>query len=394
MSLFRRTANLSALELLAERNGLREGGSVARVTSDQAMRQSVVWAAMRLRADLVSMMPVDVFRRSPGLAVPVAVPTPRVLVEPSSTAEGHPMGIAEWLYSSQMSLDGHGNNVGIIRAFDALGLPAVIDLVNPNDVSMRIKGGKVTEYRIGGEKVDARYIWHERQHTVAGLPIGLSPIAYAALTLAGGMNAQKFATDWFANGAVPGAILKNTEAIVAPDKAAQIKDRFKASVRNGDVFVTGKDWTYDPIAAKASESSFIEQMGYSDLALCRFLGVPADMIDVPVDGSAITYASVTQRNLQLMVINLGPTVKRREDALTRLTSRPRFVKLNRAVVLAMDEKTRSEVFKLRIDSRVMTPDEARVLDDNLPLTEADYAQFERLFAARTQNPQAAKEAMP
>ncbi|WP_182112896.1 phage portal protein [Actinotalea sp. JY-7876] len=382
MSLLRRSVSLG--DVSPGDRPLRRSGGPA-VTSTSALRQSVVWASCRLRADLISMMPIDVYRRSKAAGINVPVSTPPVLVNPTEVADGHPMAIAEWMYSGQMSLDRGGNNIGVIRKVDAFGLPAQIDLVSLDDVTMRVKGGRITEYRINGEKHETRHIWHERQHTVAGVPIGLSPVAYAALHLAGAQAAAEFAVDWFVNGAVPSAILKNEEKVLDPLNAERTKRRFLASTRAGEPFVTGKDWSYNAISAKAAEAAFIEQMQYSDVALARFYGVPGDLVDVAVNSSTINYANITQRNLQLLIMNLGAPVKRREDALERLTPSSQFVKLNRDVILAMDAKSRAELFKAQIDSRTRTPDQVRAIDDLLPLSDADYAQFERLWPARTPN---------
>lgn len=358
----------------------------SRPSAKRAMQHSVVWAATRLRADIVSLMPVDVFRKVGVQAVEVQ--KPRVLVEPAEIADGQPMSIGEWMYSTQMSLDRYGNNVGLILAKDSFGLPATIEPLDPEQVSFQMKGRKIISYRVGGEAIDPKFIWHERQFTVAGLPIGLSPITHAALQLSSGLSAQEFALSWFQNGAVPSAILRNSKKVLDRDGALKAKESFKASISDGDVWTTGMDWEYIPVQAKAADSSFIEQMQYTDSDLCRFMGVPADMIDVASQsGSSITYANITQRNLQLLVMNLGGAVKRREDALTRLTPGGRYVKLNRSAVLAMDDKTRAELFKLRIDSRTITPDEVRAREDEAPLGESDYAQFDRLFPSRVQVPE-------
>lgn len=377
MSLFRRSTSLGDAMSAVGRYGRASAGQ--RVTADSALRQSVVWGATRLRADLISMLPVDVYRKVPGLGISVPVGAPPVLVQPSEVADGHPMFMPEWMYAGQMSLDRTGNNIGVITKLDALGLPAAIDLVSMDEVSIRIKDHRITQYRINGEKVDSRLIWHERQHHVAGLPVGLSPIAYAALNLAGAEAAAQFALDWFVNGTVPSAILRNSERTITPRDAAITQRRFESSIHSGGVFVTGKDWTYSPVAAKASESAFIEQMQYSDVALCRFLGVPADLVDVAVQSTSTTYANITQRNLQLLVMNLGAAIDRREESLSQLTSAPRFVKLNRDAILAMDAKSRAELFQLQIQSRTRTPDQVRAIEDQMPLSEEDYAQFERLW---------------
>ena len=83
---------------------------------------------------------------------------------------------------------------------------------------------------------------------------------------------------------------------------------------------------------------------------------------------------------------MGPDIKDHEDALSALTSKPRFVKLNRSAVLAMDPKSRAEVEKLEIDARTLTPDEARRIEDREPLSDSDYAQFDRLFGSKNVQP--------
>ncbi|MGI5293263.1 phage portal protein [Nonomuraea polychroma] len=378
-------ANITTPEqLLADRRALRLGG--VHVTNDTAMRHSAVWACLRLRADLVSTMPIDVYRRVNG--VQIEVPKPPVLVNPG----GARVGAQEWMYSSQIDLDRAGNVFGLItersgvKGPDGRGLPARIDLLALSDVTVRAKGAEITKYVIAGEQYDPWDVWHEKQFTVPGLPIGLSPVAYAAWTIEEALNAQQFARDWFAGGAVPLAELKNTAKKINKGEAQIAKDAFKAAVANGDLFVHGVDWEYKPIQAVAQQSAFIEarEFGLTDIA--RFFGCPADLIDAAVSTGSITYASITQRNLQFLIMNLGPAVSRREDALGRgLVPGPRYVKLNRSSLLAMDPEARARTIQTQINSRTLTPTEARELEDRPPLTEAQLAEFDRVFgAARTQ----------
>ncbi|MET9583650.1 phage portal protein [Streptomyces sp. NPDC006539] len=377
---------VTAEELLAVTRGQRTGSTV-RVTADTALRHSAVWACLRLRADLVSSMPVDVYRRVNGIQV--EVPKPPVLVTPG----GAKVGIKEWLYSSQVDLDRAGNVFGIITERsgvigpDQRGLPARIDLVALGDVTVRATGSEITKFVIGGTEYDPWDVWHEKQYTVAGMPLGLSPVAYAAWTIEESLNAQQFARDWFAGGAIPMAELKNTGKTIDQKQAQVARDNFHAAVSTGDLFVHGNDWEYKPIQAVATQSAFIEarQYGLSDIS--RFFGCPGDMIDAAVSGSSITYASITQRNLQFLIMHLGPAVSRREDAFTRnLTPGPRYVKLNADALLRMDPEARARTIASQITSRTLTPSEARAIDDRAPLTETEYAEFDRLFGARTTTP--------
>lgn len=364
-------------DLIPPRMGVRSGGMP--IGPDAAMRNSVVWACLRLRADLVSNMPVDVYRKVNGVRVEVTS-VPPVLVNPG----GEEVGIREWMYSTQVDLDRAGNVFGIISQRNALGLPMRIDLVNLADVTVRCRGSVITEIRVGQQVFslaagNLRDVWHEKQYTVAGLPMGLSPVAHAAWSLEEGFGAQKFALDWFAGSAIPMAELKNIGKTLTPKEAQVAKDAYRAAVSSGDLFVHGRDWEFKPIQAVASQSEFLASRGFSYLDITRFFGCPADTVDVATAGGSITYASIGQRNLQLLIMHLDPALGRREDALFKLIPRPWYVKLNRGSLLAMDPKTRAEVNKIRIDSRTLTPDEARAFEDQAPLDESQYEQFERLF---------------
>jgi len=382
VSLFaKRTTYPTAGELIPSRMGARRG-TVA-VNNETALRHSAVWACLRLRANLVSTMPVDLYRRVNGQQIEMTKPP--ILVNPG----GERVGMGEWLYSSQFDLDRAGNCFGLITQTDGRGLPAQIELLSLGDVSVIVKAGVVEGYRVGGDIIAPTKIWHEKQYTVAGLHVGLSPIAYAAWSIGEYLSIQDFALDWFGNSTVPMAQLKNTGKTLTAEEAAAHKERFQASVHSGQPWVTGMDWEYNPLTVANQANQWIEgkQFGIGDIA--RFFDCPGDLIDAIVTGGNITYANITQRNLQFLIMHLQPAITRRENALTRLTPRPQFVKLNADVLLRMDPATRAETIKTQIDARTLAPSEARELEDRPPFTEGQLAEFDRLFGSP-----AAKAAQP
>src|SRR5258708_21525730 len=157
-------------ELVPRRTPLQPGAPL--VNSDTALRHSAVWACIRLRNDLISTLPVDVFRRVNLGDGPIQVecPVPPVLVMPG----GEKVNWPEWAYSSGVELDRSGNSIGIIRERDGNGLPARIDLQASADCGFRGLGSEIIEYRIGPKWDQPQDIWHERQFTVSGRPVGLS----------------------------------------------------------------------------------------------------------------------------------------------------------------------------------------------------------------------------
>lgn len=348
-------------------------GSLRRVTGDSALRQSATWASLRLRADLISSFPIDTFRKVDGIQV--EVPKPPVIVNPSP---GKTLTMREWMYSSQIDLDRFGNCFGIIRETDAFGKPRRIDLVANSDVVVTVKDD-VVSYRIKNKPYAAEQIWHEKQYTLPGLAVGLSPIAYAAWSLGLWQSAAEFAHEWFGNhGIIPNAHLRNKNKTLTETEADVAKARYKVAVEGGDIFVTGNDWEFNTVPAALADARFLEAQQYSDLDAVRFFGVPGDMVDVSSKGASITYANITQRNLQLLIMNLGGAVARREDALSSILPEPRFVKLNTNAILRMDPKTQSEIFIAEVAGKITAPSEVRALMNREPFTPAQIAEFEEL----------------
>lgn len=345
----------------------------ANVTATTALRSSAVWACLRLRADLISTMPVRCYRTSGG--IDVEIPPMPVLVNPGGAA----VPMTEWLYASQVDLDRLGNAIGIITATDAAGKPARIELQDASSVSIRGSFSTITEYRIGGRTYTPEKIWHERQYVLPGLPVGLSPIAHAAYSIGTHITAQQFALNWFTNSGAPSGVLRNTRERTLKSAVAQVmKERFKIAVEGRDVFVTGSDWEYIPAAADAAASAFLEQQKASIPDIARFLGVPADMIDAEVSTGSITYANVTQRNLQLLILNLGPAIYRREQAISaRMLPAPRFVRFDQeAALLRMDPATRTDMLIKEVAGRIKAPSEARAEKNLPPFTSEQLAEFE------------------
>ena len=381
MSLFRKQRLFgisSAGELIPRR--MATAGTVP-VTNDTAMRHSAVWACLRLRGDLVSTMPIDVYRRVGDIQIEMSKPP--VLVNPG----GERVDICEWMYSSQVDLDRAGNAIGLITERNAANLPQRIDL-QPIDACtiLEKKSGEI-KYRIQGTVYPADQVWHERQFTIPGLPVGLSPVAYAAWSIGQYQSAQKFALDWYGTGGVPKGHFRNTELTqIGQDVADAAKVRFKSSIEGNDIFVSGKDWEYNPFQAEAVGADWLEAQKYGIGDIARFFGCPGDLIDAAVSSGSITYANITQRNLQFLIMHLGPAVYRREKSLSRLLPAPRYVKLNTSALLRMDDQTRAAVIKTKIESRTLAPSEARELDNLPPFTPEQIAEFTTLFGPTKATP--------
>lgn len=366
----------------------RLGTSYATVTADTSLRSSAVWAALRLRANLISTLPIDTFKRDATTGIPLSIGNPRV----RWVNGGQEVRWDEALYATQVDLDRSGNAFGVVTQRNGSNLPAEIELVDlgvvqatPRQVFNGAPGSDWI-WKINGVEYPYEDLWHERQYVISGFPMGLNAVAYAAYAVGSYLSAQDFATKWFSSDALPAAVLKNEEETVPTKVAEAAKARYQASMTPGGVFVTGRDWTLSPLNASNESNRYIETMQNTVSDIARYFDVPADLIDGSIAGSSITYANITQRLTQLLTVHLGPTITRRELALSTLSASPRFTKLNRKALLAMDPLTQAQLLGLEIDKRITTVNEARAIMEKAPLTPADKTEFKDLFGDKNPAP--------
>lgn len=360
--------------------GSRQAGAVV-VTNDKALRHSVVWACTALHAGLLSTFPIDQFRDVSGIRTEWPYKPP-ILTDPG----GMKVDIVDWMSMTQRDLEMTGNTVGLITSRNTSrnkyykeGLPNSIELQPASACSYVKRSGHPDRWRIGGKLYAVEDVYHERANPIAGFELGLPTVLYAALNIGEALSMQDFGLNWFGNGGIPKARMRNTAKRLNADGIATAKQWYADTVQNGDLLVTGADWEYDLIQGQQAGMEFIDGRKLSDAAVCRYFNTPGDLVDVGAQGASITYANITQRNLEFLILHLGPSVQRREKALTKLLPQPRYVKLNTDALLRMDPQTRALVLKTNIDARLTTNTEARELDDKRALTPAQIAEFETIY---------------
>jgi HK97 family phage portal protein len=368
--------------LIPSRTGVGQHGAID-VTQDRALTHSGVWAACRIRADLMSTFPVDVLRDldyGDG-PIPTLQPKSPIMIDTG----GVEWPFIDWMWASNFNLDLSGNALGIIRERSGFatkyypqGLPAVIELQDSRDCTVIIKGGR-KKYRIAGEEYEAWEIYHEKQYPLAGSPVGMSPLLYAARSIGEWLSLQQYGLDWFSGGGIPKGWMRNTAKRLNSTDRDLAKQWYQDTVRNGDLMVTGHDWEYSMIQAEQAGVEWLEGRRYGLVDVARFFGVPAEMLDAAVEGQAITYANITQRNLQFLIMNLGPAVQRREHALTRLLPTPRYAKLNTKSLLRLDPQTQQEIFRDQLETWQLTLSEVRELDNRPKLTPDQLAEMRDIY---------------
>ena len=364
MSLFTRRVG-SESRALPESNASWSvvGSQLSGDAEAKALRLAAVYAATSWLADSVATLPLKAYRRGgDGVAQRVQM---AVLENPSALGTR-----VDWLTKVMTSLLLRGNAFGYVVERDSRGYPTSIEWLNP--LTVRIQGDK---FWVNEQLAPAGDVFHIPAYSVPGKKLGLSPIQAFATTIDTGLYAELMANDWFKNAGTPAQHLKNTERTLDPAQAAEIKERFKASVTSGDAFVTGRDWDLSSLGVSAADAAFLGTMRATATTIAAIYRVPPEKIGGD-SGSSLTYNTVEQQSIDFLTHSLRPWLVRLEAAFDRwLLPRGVFCKFNADAIIRPDTLTRMQAHEIANRIGLETIDEARAVEDKPPLTEDQLAAW-------------------
>lgn len=357
---------------------VRIGGSytTAAADTDQAMRLSAVFACLRLLSEAVSTMPLDTFVRSDGARMPYR-PKPEYLsFQPPQGSR------IDYLSQVMLSLLTNGNAF-IATPRDELGVPLDLVPLDPTRVTVRRNDRGEMRYQVGSNTYDSFDVMHIKGMSLPGQLRGLSPLGYAAETVDLGLSAQRYGAAFFANGAVPAAVIEAPNGMTqdATDRfAATWNARHQGSGNAGKVGVLTQGAKLNKVSINPDEAQFLETRQFQVPDVARIFGVPPHLI-ADASNSTSWGSGLAEQNLAFGQFSLRPWVDRIEDAHGRLLTThglPQvFVKLNMDALLRAGTTERYEAHAIGLQNGFLTDDEVRRLEDLPPLTSAQRQQMQQ-----------------
>jgi HK97 family phage portal protein len=279
------------------------------------------------------------------------------------------MDLVDFLYAALQSLLVRGNAYGLIvdRAGAGL-LPSQVELLAPERVQVEANSRII--WRLDGQEVDPASIWHVKAFTAPGRVLGLSPIAHARQAIGLGLGAEKWASKFFGESAIPSGVLTSDQDI-KQERADQLKARWRERhAGNRDIAVLGSGAKFQAITIPPEEAQFLETTQANVRAICRYYRMQPEMIASEAGGS-LTYANVEQRALDFLTFTLRPWIVRLETALSALLSSTTTVKFNAAALVRTDLLTRYQAHESAIRAGWKLRSEVRELEDLPPIPGID-----------------------
>lgn len=355
--LFRRPVEQRAMESWIDADGF-----VARPMEGQATHLAPVFAAIRHIVDYGSTLPIDCFRKVDE-KTRVSMPLPRLLARQDDPGG---IGLEQWIGQAFYAIAVHGNAVGWAGEHDGFGYPIDVQWLPRHCWSW---DHMAKQWYVFGAPVPFANIVHIPWLVPTGHRLGMSPIEHYASIVAAGLSAQDYA-DMKRGGGLPPMMLKNVDQKLENADANIISDRLSARLTMGKPFVAGKDWELTATTLPANQAQYIETLKLSANQIAAIYGIDAIEIGGEVP-SSLHYTTEELRQIR-RAADMHPYLVRVERTVARLLPNRQYMRFNVDANMRIDIKSRIEVEGAQIADGRLSVNEARALEERLPVPGGDF----------------------
>ena len=338
------------------------------VTFDSAMQLSAVWACVKLLAETPASLPLNVFRKT---ADGREIDDDHYLHSLFAGKVNRYQNRVEFWETVLLNLLIHGNAYCKVERRGGAILSLMPLMSAQMDVSL-LSDGAIT-YEVTDDKgnVDVyaeKNIWHLK---LMGNGItGLSPLAYQRNTLGIAQAAEKAVSNVYKNGAKPSGVLK-LDRMLTKAQRDEVRSAFATLTTgsNNRLMVLEKGTDFQSISLSPQDIELLASRKFQISEICRWYGVPSVMIND--NGGTTTWGSgIEQIMAGFYKLTLRPLLEKIEASISvSLLSaderRSVQVEFDFDSLLRSDAKSRFDGYHVAINAGVMTPNEARAME-NLP----------------------------
>lgn len=340
------------------------------VSATRAMQLTTVFACARVLCESIGMLPCKLYKQV-GRTKELAVN--HRLYRLLSVAPNDYMTAQEFWELLILCLCLRGN----FYAYKVTLYGEVRELlpIDPAKVRPKLNDDWTVTYQVTFKTGDVRElsqdeIWHVRLFTLDGLN-GLNPIAYARQAISLGLSTEEHGARLFENGAVTSGVLSTEQQLTDP-AFARLKSQFNgehiglANAYKPMILEMGLEWK--PISLNAEDSQFLETRRFQRDEICAIFRVPPHLV---ANMDKASFNNTETMGLQFLNYGLVPYITRIESRILvgllsekdRLTH---YAKFNVGALLRADIKTRFDQYGKGIQWGILSPNDARELEDMNP----------------------------
>lgn len=337
------------------------------VNQQSALQLSTVWACVRLLAETIATLPLNLYAIDrQGKASIAYGDRLYTILHDSPNAD---MSAVDFWESLMAAILLWGNSY---CRKDRLGNGDLVGLtpLRPELMTVfrdRETGDLVYRYSAQAGRIDfdPSDIFHVKGFSLDGL-VGLSPVAFARNSMGAAMAIEEAAAVTFSRGMRPAGVL-STEQILKKDVRdaieAKLVEKFAGAMNAGKVFVAEAGLKYQQVTMNPEDAQMLQSRSFSVEELCRWYRVPPFMVGY-TEKTTSWGTGLEQQNIGFLTYSLRPYMKRIEQAIWKSLIPPnlrptRFAEYNLEGLLRADSAARAALYASASQNGWMTRNEIR-----------------------------------
>ena len=339
------------------------------VSTDSALRLAAVWACVRLISETIASLPLGIYQRN-GTGKRYAPEHPLHSILHDTPNRDSTASVMWEAFVAAMLLPGNGLCEKLMLGPRLVGLR----FLAPARLYIASAAGGAKRYYYTYDDGVQREIPPEKIWRVPGFTLdgswGVSSIYYGCNVFGSAQAASTAATKTFEKG------LMSTVALSYPEKLREDqRDKMRATIEKlsgaanaGKAILLEAGMTATVLGINPKDAQLLEARAYSREEICSWFRVPPWMVGYG-EKSTAWGTGMEQQMIAFLQFVLAPWLRRIEQFIDKdlLTPQDRargyYAKFSVEGLLRADSKSRAEFYDKMIKAAVMTPDQARELEE-------------------------------
>lgn len=346
------------------------------VNPERAMTLAAFNRGIRLRAETVATLPLDVFKvGADGRGALVTDPTDqyRIVLKTSPNQDQTPVEFWEGIVGCEGIVGD-----GLARKIFLGGRLVAMTLMDPVRTTVKrdpvTRAIRYTYQDPNGKTVElgADEVFHLKGFGFGG-DRGMSIVQFGAQSIGASLAADKVAAKMFASGLTASGFLETNGAIQEGDRPRleQLLAEYQGSDVAGKIMILEGGMKYSSVQLSAVDAQLLQARGFNIEEIARWLGMPPILLGHAGQGTTMWGTGVEQIIQAWYTLSLRALLTRIEAAVNKRVIAPAdqgryFVKFNVEGLLRGDSAARANLYSIFVQNGIMTRAEVRELEDLEP----------------------------
>lgn len=344
---------------------------------EQAMRESTVFACIRLLSDTLAMLPLVLYKyQKDGDKIPdISNPLFRVL----RYAPNYRDTSFTQVKFNMMSMLLRGYFLSKKYTQSGTGKVIALEQCHPDHTRFKMTDSGKLEWSTvlcrdvaagrAGRKFTLK--WEDAYYcpyaTIDGI-LPISPIAWNYETVGFAKEMREHGATQFKNNAMPSGVLE-VQNKLKDDGYKNMKESWHENYGNGNrgkIAILEQGTKFTKISMSNQDAQYLETRQYTKEEICGIFGVPTHLISDTKRAKG--WSTTEQQMLEYLIFSGSPYMRRFEDSI-RMTLIPDYqwgkveAKFDTKELLKTDGLTRAKRNEIYIKNGVINPNEARLTED-------------------------------